>query len=904
MSRHFAFNFEEERSEAAAIEAVVLMRGGRLLEDGAGVVLAVLENRPIAIRLDGPRAGTYITLSKTGVGRRQNLPDRGFLDTADVGAAKVFSLAVPQVVDLVEGEERLQKTMQAILTEVQPQIAALLAAQAQDPSEAEQIRAGSPDARSRRDCFEAMAVFLDTGRPGSCLKMPEIVQELLKGFLDVACDLPGDDAKRADLAMAHLVLATPGLGKMRSVLSLIEALPKEAVVWVAQPTLKKAHEFARDMAGSSRPVHVFRGRGAPVSDGASQRMCQRHAAAAELAAKGLPVKSTLCGSTEAAEGASCPYAKDCAYLAQIKALKDHRGGGVFVLTHASLTQPPPCAEPHLVIIDEDPSAHFPQNITVGAESLGIASGWAAHLTDACDEPGSSGQTEDDGLAAFEDDEKNPEAVIELCERLLDSMASAAPLQEIAANNMVSEFEAALKLLRGLERKLRGGLKPGLADQALSEILADSAIPELQSVQAVLSAILAEVRLTVAGAIDRAGFNGISISRNKNGQVQSVTAHRLARLAIKSSVPMIVLDGTADPILMGRALRRRMAVSRIDLKRQGEVVQCLGRGFSTASLAPTVGYPIPASMIVERDHLWQGLETVLRREVAAAPNGVLVVSTLAVETEGQLRRCCADLLGGPLAWTHFGATRGINAFTERQTVVLIGRKQPPASALQAVARAYFAGDPKPFEPGGGDYIVRRRTLRDKSGKSHSTVIQMHPDSRVNRILWQTREAEVIQAIDRVRSVRFVRRIVILNALDLRRLEDDPENPDLGLPADRHLSWPEFRNGGNRAEAVLEASGGFLPVAPKALVHIAPEIFPSLEAAKKWLHRTDLTDALASHADSMTHVHVRPEGQRGASWPLIVDQRRQGCLSAARLAFEALVGAEMAVWQVFEGHVSGK
>ena len=442
-------------------------------------------------------------------------------------------------------------------------------------------------------------------------------------------------------------------------------------------------------------------------------------------------------------------------------------------------------------------------------------------------------------------------------------------------------------------------RPGLPDQVLREHFAITAVPELQSLQVVLSAILEEVRLCVSGTIDRPEFNGLSLQKDANGELRSITAHRLARLAIKPDVPMIVLDGTADPVLMGRALRRRMVVSKIDLQRQGEVVQCIGRGFSSASLVPNTGYDVSAKMLAEREQLWDGLTTVLRREVAAAPAGVLVVSTLAVENEARRRHCCDDLLGPALAWTHFGAVRGINAFTNRQTIVLIGRKQPPAPAVEAVARAYFAFDPRPFDLGEGGYAVRRRALQDKMGGIHSVTIQVHLDARVNRVLWQMREAEVIQALDRVRAVRFTRRVLLLNALDLRRLDDDPARPELGVPADRCMSWPEIRNGGNRAEAVLEASGGFLPVAPKALVHIAPEIFPSVEAAKKWLQRTDLFEALSYHAEHLTHVQVRPIGQRGKSWPLIVDRRRQASLAAARAAFESMVGLEMAIWQEADG-----
>jgi hypothetical protein len=340
--------------------------------------------------------------------------------------------------------------------------------------------------------------------------------------------------------------------------------------------------------------------------------------------------------------------------------------------------------------------------------------------------------------------------------------------------------------------------------------------------------------------------------------------------------------------------RRVIARRIDVERQGEVIQCLGRGFSTASLAPGLGYPLAPSTLAERERLWKEPTTVLRREFDSAPKGVLVVSTLAVEIEARRRPGCADLLREGLVWTHFGATRGINSFTDLQTIVLIGRKQPPAAAVQAIARAYFALDARPFDPAVSDYVVRRRTLCGKKGQASSTTIQTHPDPRVNRVLWQMREAEVIQAIDRVRAVRFPRRILILNSLDLRRPDDEAGRPGLGVPADLHLSWPELRNGGNRAETVLSTTGGFLPVAPKALAHIAPKLFPSAEAAKKWLHRTDLDEALACHSEHLMRLDVRPAGQRGGAWPLLVDRRRFECPSAARVAFEAMLGTDMAIW----------
>lgn len=894
------FDFAEDRSNPAEIEAHVLMRGGHFVTWGTRVALAVLEGKPAVLLLDGPAAGRYMWLSRSGIGHRCSIWDPIFQDLTDeIVPPAPDTKQSGQVFDLAGGEARLRNVMQLILEDIGPQVSAQITREALE-QQSFCLQEGAAPASlkpiwwNETDCLDAFAPLLEAGPVGSMTPASAGMVDVLRRHLsDGLRDLFED--RRSS---AQLVLATPGLGKTRSVQALIERLPKEAVVWVFQPTLRKAYEFAQDMAGSSRPIRVFRGRGAHVTDGASDRMCQRHTAAAEVAANGLSIKKMLCGITDQSTQGTCPHVTTCAYQRQIKDLREHQGGGVFVMTHASLTQLPSCPAPHLVIVDEDPSAVLPQTITVAAQAMGAGSSWAAHLHE--DDgglslrPARSAVEANDGDLHLKDEAEEPDAVIATFERLLDALASAGPLREIATSIAMTELEAARKVLRGLERKLRTALKPAGKDNALRELLSVPDVPELLALQAVLDGIIQEVRLFSSGLIDRPDFNGLTITRKEDGRVRSVAVHRLARMALKPSVPMIILDGTADPVLLGRALRRRIDVWRIDVQRQGEVVHCLGRGFSNTSLVPTTGYSARSSAAAERDQLWQGLATALRREVAAAPKGVLVVSTLAVETEARRRECCDDLLGEALDWTHFGATRGINAYTNRQTIVVIGRKQPPAMAVQTLAQSYFALDPRPFDPATSDYVVRRRTVHDKAGRVSSTAVQVHPDPRVNRVLWQMREAEVLQAVDRVRAVRFPRRIVILNALDLRRPDEGLFDTGLGLPPDQYLSWPELRNGGNRAEAVLTVSGGFLPVAPKALTQIAPEVFPSTDAAKKWLHRTDLAAVLDRHSQHLIRLQVRPAGQRGAPWPLIIDRRQHDCPAAARCAFEALMGADMAVW----------
>jgi hypothetical protein len=895
------FVVEEDRPDAAAIEAHVLASGGQMVASGTQVALAVLGGRPALLRMKGPGAVTQAMLLRNGIGPPRDIRASSLSEMAQTRAFETRDKTdIGKVHDLPGGEARLREVMEGILADISPRMSALMAGDAMgreptDPTGSGTVAAAPSSVwRNTAECLDALAPLLEIGRDDHIPPdFGAVVDFLTKDLSDETRDRMTTLER---VPPAHLVLATPGLGKTRSVQALIEALPSQAVVWVFQPTLRKADEFARDMAGSARPVRVFRGRGASVAEGATEAMCKRHATAAEVAEKGLSVKKMLCGIDDPVSGGTCPHASTCAYLVQMSAIEEHQGGGVFVMTHASLTRPPPFPEPHLVIIDEDPSASLPQLVQVAARAMSPDSDWASLLEDENDDlPRRSGMSDGDDIDLESGDNlEAPEAVLLTLEQLLQGLAAVEPLRAIATTMDIAELEAALKVVSALERKLRTGLAPGGSDQALREAVRVSPVLELGAVRTVLLAILQEVRLFCAGVIDRSVFNGLSISHGDDGQVRSVMVHRLARTAIKSSVPIIVLDGTADPVLIGRALRRGMRVARIDVERQGEIIQCLGRGFSTASLAPRLGYPLAPSTIAEREQLWKELTTVLGRELDRAPGGVLVVSTLAVEIEAQRRSGCARLLREGLVWTHFGATRGINSFTDLQTIVLIGRKQPPAAAVQAIARAYFALDPRPFDPAASDYVVRRRTLCGKKGHASPTTIQTHPDPRVNRVLWQMREAEVIQAIDRVRAVRFPRRILILNALDLQRPDDDAGRPDLGVPADVHLSWPELHNGGNRAETVLSTTGGFLPIAPKALARIAPELFPSAEAAKKWLHRTDLHVALACHSEHLMQLAVRPAGQRGVAWPLLVDRRRFPCPSSARVAFEAMLGIRMAIW----------
>lgn len=297
--------FKDGRSEPAGQGALVPTRGGHFVTSGARFALALLEGRPVTILMDGPAAGTQARLSKTGLGRLGSIWDRTFDDGSDESDADRPGVADRgRGHDLAEGEARLRDVMQTILEDSRPQILAQIARDAPGQRSARLNGITVPVlerriCRTKDDCLDGLAPVLEGGQ--LCKPPPNWAGRVDFLTAGLGSELRGKMTKGRPVA--HLVLAPPGRGKTRSAQRLIEALPGEAVVWVFQPTLRKAHQFAQDMAASARPIRVFRGRGAPVAEGGA-RICPRHRTGAEVTATGLSIKRMLCGIDDQSEGAS------------------------------------------------------------------------------------------------------------------------------------------------------------------------------------------------------------------------------------------------------------------------------------------------------------------------------------------------------------------------------------------------------------------------------------------------------------------------------------------------------------------------------------------------------------------------------------------------------------------------
>jgi hypothetical protein len=113
--------------------------------------------------------------------------------------------------------------------------------------------------------------------------------------------------------------------------------------------------------------------------------------------------------------------------------------------------------------------------------------------------------------------------------------------------------------------------------------------------------------------------------------------------------------------------------------------------------------------------------------------------------------------------------------------------------------------------------------EKLPQPRRPVGRVHPDRRVQAVVEQVREAEMVQAIDRLRLIHSEREktVVILC------------NIPLDLPVDELMTWRELTGDGRLLKAleICEENGWeALPLAVKELTRLFPDLWSTRKAAE--------------------------------------------------------------------------
>lgn len=223
-------------------------------------------------------------------------------------------------------------------------------------------------------------------------------------------------------------------------------------------------------------------------------------------------------------------------------------------------------------------------------------------------------------------------------------------------------------------------------------------------------------------------------------------------------PMLLLDASANPEILSRALGRQLAHTPIDAPRRVRFVHVHGRSLSKSSLLPCPRDSAKASL--EKATALQEVRTQISAICAMHVGGVVGCTTKAVE---------ALILDG---WTppsnfvmlHYGATRGLNFASGYDAAIAIGVVNPSADQIDAeVAALQYADEEQeePLDPIGDEARTKddpeaawsERVVRIpmRNGSTLLATQRSCPGSLAQIVYDQVRKEELMQFVGRLRPI---------------------------------------------------------------------------------------------------------------------------------------------------------
>ena len=673
-------------------------------------------------------------------------------------------------------------------------------------------------------------------------------RRLLRRHLRTALEQRG---LRGVPAKARLLISgSQGTGKTRAALQAVAGIREPISVWITQPTTSKAVEVATDYAGmagdASLPALVVRGRSSLDPDGdGEQRMCRRHEVAERVASAGLSVKKCIC--------LKCHLKDECGYLRQDAAIEDMGGSGVFVMSRSYLFTHCPAPPADIVIADEALPMQAIDSVTrvgVGiAESLDLYRG------------GGNGE-----LA-------NAIEVRRVFRALEDALAGPAPFASLRAQGITADhIRFARSVVVALLVDPTSSINGQMSDEVILSVLDGLKKNDAPRALALLDAVLKEIDL------GRDSINGVVFRPASGGDGAHMTIHRLRRLAsLPHRASVLLLDGTGS-LALNERLFGRLAHAHIPVERDALVIGVAGRGYARQSLAGTDRNGIERSpqLAKQAAKLRSEIVTIANRQ----PPPVLLISNKSV-----VELLEKETFAVPVYFAHFGAVRGLNTWENCQSAVVVGRESVSIANLEAQARAFAAMDPNPFNsaalpvPDNWPWrfwpVMATRGRRMADGTIAPVTVEVHPNLLCQELLEQIREAEVVQAADRVRPIFTQRKIVLLNGLAL------------DVTYNQILSHAELVAGGTRWDRAAAATG-LVPLGAKDLQLVHPKLFLTETAAREALRREAEKGCHGANSITiwgLTPLIYRRQGQRGSDSVVLVDLVRH---PDPRAAVEQLLG----------------
>ncbi len=647
-------------------------------------------------------------------------------------------------------------------------------------------------------------------------------------------------------------------------------------IFFATDKLANAEAVAAAIPGAG----VVRGRSAiDPKDAEGRTMCWRPKAAEAVARAGLPVSKTLCRDDA---GKACPCFSSCGYQKQVMRL---RSGdvSVFAGSHEYLTLRAPMPVPDLVVIDENCVSSLVGHLEFGFDRLLETS------------------MPDWQIAGLHAAMTFRTIMAKVRDALRDPAGILAGLRAHGITE-AGHLKPAIAYLRAVEdRHITSAIAPDMEDAAVVELLEQHKRSEISAILKVLTALQAEIILPRAHAHTVVFYADKVVTVDGRQERQDrIGVHYRKRLAFDADVPVLVLDASGDVEIYRRLLAGRLEIAPdVRCERSAEIIQVRDVTLARSSLIGTdrKGNPLSATSVAKAARLRSELAAVVNA-LAVKHGSVMLATNMPVET------ALIPELNDAVATGHFGALRGRNNFQHCPAGLLAGREQPPVWAVENIARALWANDPEPLILP-GVYQKATRGIRMRDGTAMPVEADVHPDTRVQRVLELHRERESEQGVDRLRLIHNAEPKRVYIACNL----------PLDVTVDRTVTWkqmvyeitgridngkqgPGRRTYTDRFAEAWRRSGGVLPLSRTELVHLSRDktsVFSGLWMSERSLRddmgndqniwRTRLIEVLLaeSASNSIVTIIYRRAGPGRPSRALVALPD-----DAGRAALEALVG----------------
>lgn len=643
------------------------------------------------------------------------------------------------------------------------------------------------------------------------------------------------------------------------------------------PDHQKCTEAFDDYRRAAEPdtpqALVLQGRGSmnPES-GNGDRMCLAHKLAIELYKHGLSVRKTLCPR--------CPFQKTCGYLRQERRVEDlisSGDGAVIFAPHDYAFLPlPGDARPDLVIFDERPRDFGVGEVFVSKKELEFALSSDANPFLKSRERNRMEQTANNAVQ-FDAIAPLKHALLQACNddgtTSLPALKAAGVTKELivrAIEDLSGFFSRSIShdIKQALSRDGRS-LQPDESRKIIAKLAEQVARHQVKPAGRLLS-LFEAVRLEIDS--DRGTMSGViadQVPDTRDGLVPGLRVSRIRPLLHGADIPFLHIDGTADPNLARILFGADLEDHHYPVARNAKVTQVTGCTFSKRRLCNEGNVN---GKIEEENRR-------LREDVAGSIDQHFDAAVFANKSVIEALDLDDDSRAG-----HFGAVRGRNAWERFGEVIVIGREQPREADIERIARAYAAAAGDAFRS--GEYFEEPRCIRTTNGAQALDVVT-HPDPWAQRILHQVREAEIEQAIDRVRLKHNdrLKQVFLLSPVVI------------DITVDRVIDWRDFRSGGTRNDRAIEAHRMLIP-SPAGCTTWMPDIWSNKQTAAR-----DLTGLDPAQIDApFVHVRFRPAPRRGRK-PHAVEAWVFTKKPWARKTVERLVG-DLAEFEILGDRMEGQ